>query len=102
MLQLKYFFLTPAKICIALSYKRSVKGSNEDSDITGTITSPVSNLSLSYTDTYLTAEFSQIGLIHLILLSIQEKCTYIKLCTGMCYNGTISILTIKVIADLRK
>ena len=42
----------------AVSYRRLVKSKNQDSEITGTIASAIIKLSLSYTGTYLQAEFS--------------------------------------------
>ena len=44
----------------SLSYENSVKGKNQDSEITGIITSKVLKLSSSYTNQYLLAEFSRI------------------------------------------
>ena len=45
----------------ALLYRHSVKGNNQDPEITGTIASSVLNLPSGYTDLYLLAEFSRIG-----------------------------------------
>ena len=56
----------------ALSYRHSVKGSNQYSEITGTIISAALKLYSSYIDQYLLAEFSWIGWIRLVLLSIHD------------------------------
>ena len=53
-----------------LYYGRSVKGNHRDSERTGKIAPSVLKLSSSFTDPYLLAEFSLIGRIQLILLSI--------------------------------
>ena len=45
----------------ALSNGLSVKGNNQDSEITGTMESSVLNLSSSYTDPYLLSEFRRIS-----------------------------------------
>ena len=54
-----------------LSYRHSVTGNNRYLERTGTISSLVITLYSSYTDPYLLAEFSQIGWIQLVLLSIR-------------------------------
>ena len=59
---LKIMYFDTYKIFLnTLSYERSVKGNNQDSERTGTISSSVLKLSSIYTGPYLLAEFSQIG-----------------------------------------
>ena len=54
----------------ALSYASSVKGNNQDAEITSTIASKVIKLSSIYTEPFLLAEFIQIVWIQLVLLFI--------------------------------
>ena len=56
-----FYFDTYTIFFNALSYGRSVEGKNKDSEIMGTIALAVLELSLSYTDPYLLAEFRRIG-----------------------------------------